>query len=52
VNIGKDAILEDFAIMLEWFDWVGYSADIPSNAKAFGTRPTMLEEWAHRQNWG
>jgi len=52
VNIGKDAILEDFAVVLEWFDRVGYSADIPANAKAFGIRPTTLEEWAYRQNWG
>ena len=43
---------EDFAVMLEWFDRVGYSADIPANAKAFGIRPTTLEEWAKRQNWG
>ena len=43
---------EDFAVMLEWFDRVGYSADIPANANAFGIRPTTLEEWAHRQNWG
>jgi len=51
MNIGKDAILEDFAFMLEWFDRVGYSADIPTNAKAFGIRRTTLEEWANRQNW-
>jgi len=43
---------EDFAVMLEWFDRVGYSADIPANAKAFGIRPTTLEEWANCQNWG
>jgi uncharacterized protein YbjT (DUF2867 family) len=42
---------EDFAVMLEWFDRVGYSADIPANAKAFGIRPTTLEEWANRQKW-
>ena len=51
MNIGKDAILEDFAVVLEWFDRVGYSADIPTNAKAFGIRPTTLEEWATRQKW-
>jgi len=43
---------EDFAVMLEWFDRVGYAADIPANEKAFGVRPTTLEDWAHRQNWG
>jgi hypothetical protein len=39
-------------MMLEWFDRVGYSADIPGNAKTFGVHPTSLEEWAGRQNWG
>ena len=42
---------EDFAIMLEWFDRVGYSVDIPANAKAFGVLPTTLEEWVARQSW-
>jgi uncharacterized protein YbjT (DUF2867 family) len=42
---------EDFAIMLEWFDRVGYSVDIPANARAFGVPPTSLEEWAGRQTW-
>ena len=51
MNIGKDAILEDFAVVLEWFDRVGYSADIPANARALEIRPTTLEEWANRQNW-
>jgi hypothetical protein len=51
MNIGKDAILEDSAVMLEWFDRLGYSADIPANATALGIRPITLEEWANRQNW-
>ena len=42
---------EDFALMLEWFDRVGYSAKIQANAKEFGVRPTTLAEWASRQNW-
>jgi uncharacterized protein YbjT (DUF2867 family) len=42
---------EDFALMLEWFDRVGYSAKIQANAKEFGIRPTTLTEWASRQNW-
>lgn len=42
---------EDYALMLEWFDRVGYSVDIPANAKAFGIPPTTLEEWAGGQNW-
>ncbi len=37
---------EDFALMLEWFERVGYNADIDGNAREFGIRPTSLEEWA------
>ena len=37
---------DDFATMLEWFDEVGYSADIASTSKESGIRPTTLEEWA------
>lgn len=39
---------EDYAIMLEWFDRVGYDVDIPAVAKEFGVRPTTLAEWAGR----
>jgi len=42
---------DDFATMLEWFDRVGYSADIAANAKEFGIAPTKLEDWAARQKW-
>ncbi len=38
---------EDFATMLEWFERVGYNADIPALDKEFG-RMTRLEEWAGR----
>jgi uncharacterized protein YbjT (DUF2867 family) len=37
---------EDFAIMLEWFERVGYSADIDGTAREFGVTPTRLEDWA------
>ncbi len=37
---------EDFALMLEWFERVGYDADIESNARAFGIRPTTFSDWA------
>ena len=37
---------EDFALMLEWFDRVGYDADIAGNAKEYGVTPTSLKEWA------
>lgn len=39
---------EDFALMLEWFERVGYDADIAGNAKEYGVRPTTLSEWAGR----
>lgn len=37
---------EDFALMLEWFERVGYDADIAGNAKTYGVKPTTLAEWA------
>jgi uncharacterized protein YbjT (DUF2867 family) len=36
---------EEFAIMLEWFERVGYNADIPALDREFG-RMTKLEDWA------
>jgi uncharacterized protein YbjT (DUF2867 family) len=38
----------DMAKMLEWFDRVGYSADIRSLEPRFGIRPRTLQEWVHR----
>jgi uncharacterized protein YbjT (DUF2867 family) len=40
---------EDFALMLEWFDRVGYDADIEGISREFGITPTRLEEWARSQ---
>lgn len=40
---------EDFAIMLEWFERVGYSADIPALEARWGIRPRTLREWAREQ---
>ena len=37
---------EDFALMLDWFDRVGYDADIDGTAREFGIKPTRLEQWA------
>jgi uncharacterized protein YbjT (DUF2867 family) len=37
---------EDVALMLEWFDRVGYNADIEGLVREFGFRPTTLAEWA------
>jgi len=39
---------EDYALMLEWFDRVGYDADIAGNAKKYGIEPTRLADWAAR----
>ena len=42
---------EDFALMLEWFDAVGYDADVLALEAQYGMRPTRLREWAKQQNW-
>lgn len=42
---------EEFAIMLEWFDAVGYDADIEGNAKAFGIPPTRFADWVKTIAW-
>jgi uncharacterized protein YbjT (DUF2867 family) len=39
----------DFALMLEWFDRVGYNADIPAHSREFGIAPTTLAKWVARQ---
>jgi uncharacterized protein YbjT (DUF2867 family) len=36
------------AVMLEWFDRVGYSADIPGLEREFGRPLTKLPEWTRR----
>ena len=42
---------EDYAVMLEWFDAVGYNADIEGMARESGIRPTTLPEWAAQVDW-
>lgn len=42
---------EEFAIMLEWFDRVGYNADIEGNARRYGIEPTRFREWAGLVDW-
>ena len=42
---------EDFALMLEWFDRVGYEADIAANAARFGIEPPGYGEWAEATEW-
>jgi uncharacterized protein YbjT (DUF2867 family) len=40
---------DDFARMLEWFDAVGYGADIPSLESRWGIRPMTLKQWVRAQ---
>jgi uncharacterized protein YbjT (DUF2867 family) len=42
---------EDYALMLDWFDRVGYDADIAKTSAESGVRPTKFAEWAAKQNW-
>ena len=42
---------EDYALMLDWFDRVGYDADIAKTSEESGIRPTKFAEWAAKQNW-
>lgn len=42
---------DDFATMLEWFDAVGYSADIEGNRKRFGVEPTRFADWVRTVDW-
>jgi uncharacterized protein YbjT (DUF2867 family) len=42
---------EDFAVMLEWFDRVGYCADIDALGKKYGVRLVKLSEWATKADW-
>ena len=42
---------EDYALMLEWFDRVGYDADIAKTSAESGIRPTRLAEWATTAKW-
>lgn len=45
------AFSSDAAAMFEWFDAVGYNADIAGNAREFAIRPMRFREWAQRQDW-
>jgi hypothetical protein len=39
---------KEMALMLEWFERVGYSADIAGLEREFGRALTKLPGWAHR----
>jgi uncharacterized protein YbjT (DUF2867 family) len=41
----------DYAVMLEWFDRVGYDVHIRSRSREFGIRPTSLGAWAAKTRW-
>ena len=45
-EIRKNSV--DYALMLDWFEGVGYDADIPALKKEFGFSPLTLEQWAQR----
>src|SRR5499427_4312836 len=40
---------KDMALMLQWFERVGYSADIAGLEREFGCALTKLRDWARRQ---
>ncbi len=40
---------EDIALMLEWFERVGYDADIAAIERRYGIRPENLAAWARKQ---
>jgi uncharacterized protein YbjT (DUF2867 family) len=42
---------EDYAIMLEWFDRVGYDVDIARLEKETGITGTRFREWARQADW-
>ncbi len=39
---------EDVARMIEWFETVGFNADIPALEREYGFRPTRFTEWVHQ----
>jgi uncharacterized protein YbjT (DUF2867 family) len=40
---------EDFALMLEWFDKVGYDADIPALQRQLGMTFLTLKQWVGKR---
>ncbi len=44
-------VSEDYALMLEWFDRVGYDVDIKGIAKESGIKPTPFVQWASKVKW-
>ena len=48
---GIRAFSEDVALMLEWFDRVGYDADIAATSREVSVAPTRFRTWAAQQHW-
>lgn len=48
---GIRAFSDDVALMLEWFDKVGYDADIDLTSRELGVPPTRFRTWAAEQRW-
>jgi uncharacterized protein YbjT (DUF2867 family) len=46
-----EAFGEEFTVMCEWFNEVGYSADIPALEGQFGFEFTTLEEYFREAGW-
>jgi uncharacterized protein YbjT (DUF2867 family) len=42
---------EEFTVMCEWFNEVGYEADIDALEETFGFEFTDLEEYLHENGW-
>jgi uncharacterized protein YbjT (DUF2867 family) len=54
VEVAKEEVRKvsaDYAIMLEWFDRVGYDVDIPGLEKRYNIKPTVLTAWAGQVDW-
>lgn len=45
-EIRKNSV--DYALMLDWFEGIGYDADIPALKREFGFAPLTLSQWAER----
>jgi uncharacterized protein YbjT (DUF2867 family) len=46
-----DTFGEEFTVMCEWFNEVGYSADIPALEARFGSEFTTLEDYFREAGW-
>jgi len=42
---------EDYALMLEWFERVGYNVNIEGISRESGITPTTLVAWAQEIDW-